>query len=532
MRLSGKLFLVSVGPGSVELIPPLAETALRESEVIVGYELYLTWIRPWIDGKEIHAPALTQERERASLAVEQARNGRVVSLVSSGDIGVYGMAALVLEEMVEEDRFELAVIPGISAATSCASLLGSPLSHDFATLSLSDLLCPWDWIEHRAANWRGRNWWSPCTMCKAKLDRKEFTESFASSWKKKLRRPGVVSSVTLIGPIRSLPFAPWYELLERRFDMLTTVIVGNRFTQRKREFIFTPRGYRNWNQAVDAKPRNAETSKRRCELPAVWVFSGTSDGNAVASKLQEAGYHIIVSTASEYGREIVTQNLPGITVRSGTRGLEARRSELEGSDARAIVDATHPFATAISSQLMQLAEEIKIPYLRYERPPAKSPYPAIFCKTMIEAAAESMNGGSRVFLATGAKDLPVFLEHEGASRCQWYVRITPEPDSLERALKLGVPRANICAMQGPFSKGFNQELWKNWRIDCVVTKESGEAGGFLAKAEAAFLLGIPLIVVERPPVNYPIVAHDVGTIVHQLQQLLIAGVVEKGGVSI
>ena len=213
-------------------------------------------------------------------------------------------------------------------------------------------------------------------------------------------------------------------------------------------------------------------------------------------------------------------------------GLEARRRELVNSDARAIVDATHPFATAISSQLMQLAEEIKIPYLRYERPPARSPYPAIFCKTMSEAAAESMNRGSRVFLATGAKDLPVFLEHEGASRCQWYVRITPEPDSLERALKLGVPRANICAMQGPFSKEFNQELWKNWRIDCVVTKESGEAGGFLAKAEAAFLLGIPLIVVERPPVDYPIVAHDVGTIVDQLQQLLSAGVVEKGGASI
>ena len=83
-------------------------------------------------------------------------------------------------------------------------------------------------------------------------------------------------------------------------------------------------------------------------------------------------------------------------------------------------------------------------------------------------------------------------------------------------------------MQGPFSKGFNQELWKNWRIDCVVTKESGEAGGFLAKAEAAFLLGIPLIVVERPPVDYPIVAHDVGTIVHQLQKLLMPESLRKG----
>jgi precorrin-6x reductase len=310
------------------------------------------------------------------------------------------------------------------------------------------------------------------------------------------------------------------------------VIVGNGFTRRKREFIFTPRGYRNWNQAVDGEPRNAETSKRRGDLPTVWVFSGTSDGNAVASNLHEAGYQIIVSTASEYGREIATQNLPGITVRSGKMGLEARRSELVSSGARAIVDATHPFAAAISPQLMQLAEEIKIPYLRYERPPARSAYPAIFCKTMSEAAAASINQGSRVFLATGAKDLPIFLESEGASRCQWHVRITPESESLERALKLGVPRTNICAMQGPFSAGFNQELWKNWRIDCVVTKESGEAGGFLAKAEAAFLLGIPLIVVERPPVDYPNVAYDVGTIVEQLRQLLSVGVVEKRGVAI
>jgi precorrin-6x reductase len=532
MRSIGKLYLVSVGPGLVELIPPLAKTALRESEVIVGYELYLTWIRSWIEGKEIHAPALTHERERASLAIEQARNGRVVSLVSSGDIGVYGMAALVLEEMAEEDKFELAVIPGISAATSCASLLGSPLSHDFATLSLSDLLCPWDWVEHRARQ----------------LARADLVVALYNV-QSKTRQEGVYrilrlflekkAPTTWCGVVRNAyrahqesSICTLAELLERRFDMLTTVIVGNRFTRRKREFIFTPRGYRNWNQAVNAEPRDAETSKRRCDLPAVWVFSGTSDGNAVAAKLQEAGYHVVVSTASEYGREIVTQNLPGITVRSGKMGHEARRSELASSSARAIVDATHPFANAISSQLMQLAGEIKIPYLRYERPTARSAYPAIFRKTMSEAAADSINRGGRVFLATGAKDLPVFLEHKGASRCQWYVRITPEPDSLERALGLGVPRTNICAMQGPFSKGFNQELWKNWRIECVVTKESGEAGGFLAKAEAAFSLGIPLIVVERPPVDYPLVAHDVGTILDQLQQLLNAGVVEKGGVSI
>ena len=529
MMSRGKLHLVSVGPGLAELIPPLAETALRTSDVIVGYELYLTWIKPWIDGKAIFSFALTQERERASLAIEHARNRRVVSLVSGGDIGVYGMAALVLEEMSEEDTFELNVIPGISAATSCASLLGSPLSHDFATLSLSNLLCPWDWIEQRARQLAQAD----LVVALYNVQSKTRQEGVYRILRLFLEVKG---ATTWCGVVRNAYRADQEsyictlaELLERKFDMLTTIIVGNRFTQRKREFIFTPRGYRVWTEAGITARRHADTPARPYDSP-VWVFSGTSDGNALASKLCEIGYHIIVSTATEYGREIVSESLPGITVRSGRMGVEARRREILNSGARAIVDATHPFATAISSQLMQLAEELKIPYLRYERPPAISSYPAILCKTVREAAAESISRGSRVFLATGAKDLPAFLKHEGASRCEWYVRISP--DSLERALSLGVPRANICAMQGPFLKEFDEVLWKNWRIDCVVTKESGEVGGFLAKAEAAYVLGIPLIVVERPQVDYPIVAYDFETIVGQLQQLLTAGVVKKGDVSI
>jgi precorrin-3B C17-methyltransferase len=529
MMSRGKLHLVSVGPGIAELIPPLAETALRASDVVVGYELYLTWIKPWLDGKAIFSFALTHERERASLAIEHARNRRVVSLVSGGDIGVYGMAGLVLEEMSEDDTFELSVIPGISAATSCASLLGSPLSHDFATLSLSNLLCPWDWIEQRARQLAQADLVVALYNVQSKtrqegvyrILRLFLEDRAATTWCGVVRNAYRANQESYICTLT--------ELLDRRFDMLTTIIVGNRFTQRKREFIFTPRGYRVWNEDGITARRHADTPTRPYGSP-VWVFSGTSDGNALVSKLSEIGYHIIVSTATEYGREIVCESLPGITVRSGRMGVEARRRELLNSGARAIVDATHPFATAISSQLMQLAKELRIPYLRYERPAAISSYPAILCKTVREAAAESIARGSRIFLATGVKDLPAFLKHQGASRCEWFVRITP--DSLERALSLGVPRANVCAMQGPFLKEFDEVLWKNWRIDCVVTKESGEVGGFLAKAEAAYLLGIPLIVVERPQIDYPMVAYDFETIIEQLQQLLPAGAVEKGGVSI
>src|SRR5262249_3785126 len=132
------------------LIVPRAVEALRESEVIVGYELYLRSIEPWIAGKEIHTPPLRHERERARLAIERARAGARVALISSGDIGVYAMATLAFEEMRDGDTFAVQVIPGVTAANACASLLGAPLSHDFATLSLSDLMCPWEWIEERA----------------------------------------------------------------------------------------------------------------------------------------------------------------------------------------------------------------------------------------------------------------------------------------------------------------------------------------------------------------------------------------------
>src|ERR1700747_36956 len=109
MQSKGKLNLVSVGPGFMNLVPPIAEIALRESDVVVGYKLYFTWIQSLIEGKEIHSFSLTQERERAQKAIACARGRKIVSLVSSGDIGIYGEAPLVFEEMKEEETFHFRV---------------------------------------------------------------------------------------------------------------------------------------------------------------------------------------------------------------------------------------------------------------------------------------------------------------------------------------------------------------------------------------------------------------------------------------
>jgi cobalt-factor III methyltransferase len=514
MNTHGTLLLVSVGPGFAELIPPAAQTAISRSQYIVSYDLYLNWIRPWLTNQEIITMPLTQERERAAKALDLARQGAVVSLISSGDIGVYAMAALAFDLMEESDVFDVQVIPGISAANSCASLLGSPLSHDFATLSLSNLLCPWSWIEHRARH----------------LAEADMTMALYNV-QSKTRQQGVYqilkicqehkSPETWCGVVRNayredqqVSICTLAELSGRSFDMLTTLIIGNRFTQRKRQFLYTPRGYLGWSKS-DESPS--------VELPhtAVWVFSGTADGNALARELTQRHHRVVVSTASDYGRELVEADVPQASVVSGRIGHKARLQLMKVHAAQAIVDATHPFATEISKQLQAVAKELNVPYLRYERPGTPKSSFAHYCPSVEAAAVEALSHGKRIFLATGIKDILTFIHAPSSQQAKWFVRITPEKDSLDQALAAGIPRAHICAMQGPASRQLNVALWKEWGIDCVVTKESGDAGGFSDKLEAARELDLNLVVIERPSLNYPVLRTTFPDVVRELERCLL-----------
>jgi precorrin-6x reductase len=564
--MKGVLNLVSVGPGFSDLIVPRAIAALQDSDVIVAYELYLRWIQPWLAAKEIHTPPLTQERERALLAIEKARQGARVALISSGDIGIYAMAALAFDEMREDDSYDVNVVPGITSANACASLLGSPLSHDFATLSLSDLLCPWSWIEQRAAH-----------IAQADLACVLYNVQSAGRQEGVYRILNIMlaskSPQTWCGVVRNA-YRPdqqvnTYRLAELpalKFDMLTTIVIGNRFTERRRGYIFTPRGYNDWSavaqqtyaasavragdgaggeavsgavagageaaDAVAGAPDKAGGGAGESALPqgALWVFSGTSDGNALANRLAACGNAVVVSAATEYGATLVQEDCPGVTVWAGRAGVEARRRVLVASGASALIDATHPYAGAISQQLIALSRELDIEYLRYERPstllarvPAQGADSAIeLCASPEHAAQRAIAQGQRIFLATGSKDLATFLQAPGAADKKWFVRITAEPDFIQRAIDLGVPRSQICAMQGPFSQVFNTALWQDWQIDCVVTKDSGEAGGFDAKAAAAAALGIPLLVIERPQVAYPTVVASFDAVLEHLNRRAVS----------
>ena len=512
--MTGILNLVSVGPGFSDLIVPRAEAALRDSDVIVAYELYLRWIAPWIEGKEIHTPPLTQERERALLAIEKARSGAKVALISSGDIGIYAMATLAFEEMREDDTFEVNVIPGITSANACASLLGSPLSHDFATLSLSDLLCPWEWIEQRALHIAEAD--LACVFYNVQSAGRQEGVYRVLNLMLQFKAPHTLCGVVknAYRPGQEVSIYRLDELLALKFDMLTTIVIGNRFTRRKRGFIFTPRGYNNWADTVTPAIEPVDQA-----LPdhAVWVFSGTGDGNALASKLAAQNMPVVVSTATEYGGEVALKDCPGVSIWAGRHGVEARRQALTRHHARVLVDATHPYANIISEQLMSLSQELGIPYLRYERPSALEVDATLLCDSMEQAAERAIALGKRIFLATGSKDIATFLKAPGAAQREWFIRVTPEPEFIQRALDLGVPRSQLCAMQGPFSQAFNTTLWQDWKVDCVVTKDSGEAGGYPAKAAAAKAMGIPLLVIRRPQLAYPLVTSTFDGVLEQLQ---------------
>ena len=143
------IYIVGIGPGDESMMTGQAIEALKNSDVIVGYPVYLKLLGERFAEKEMLSTPMRQEKERCRMCFEEAEKGKTVSLVCSGDAGIYGLASLMYEMSVEYEDISLRVIPGITAASSGAAELGAPLNHDFCVISLSDLLTPWEQIERR-----------------------------------------------------------------------------------------------------------------------------------------------------------------------------------------------------------------------------------------------------------------------------------------------------------------------------------------------------------------------------------------------
>ena len=239
-----KIYAVGIGPGARDLLSPRAEEALRVSDVVIGHTPYLAQIDDLVEGKTVLASGMRHEIERCREAINQALKGHVVSVVSSGDAGIYGMGGLLLELIEDMDAgVELEVIPGISAANGAASALGAPLMNDFAVISLSDLLTPQDIIRKRIAKVAEAD--IVCVLYNpSSRKRKELVQEVMATFcevRGSETLCGVVKNATRnneeiwIGEASELPF----DML----DMSTVVLVGNSQTVLKGGKMVTLRGY-------------------------------------------------------------------------------------------------------------------------------------------------------------------------------------------------------------------------------------------------------------------------------------------------
>lgn len=233
-----------MGPGEEEMMTIQAIRTLEESDVIIGYPVYLKLLGARFQGKEFLSTPMRQEVARCRMAYEKAVEGKKVSLICSGDAGIYGMACLMYKLLPEYPACELAVIPGITAASSGAALLGAPLNHDFCVISLSDLLTPWEQIRRRLlAAVEGD--FAIALYNPSSHKRPDYLQKACDILLEKAgseRACGYVENIGREGT--KVTVCSLAELRERNVNMFTTVFIGNSQSVIMDGKLITKRGYR------------------------------------------------------------------------------------------------------------------------------------------------------------------------------------------------------------------------------------------------------------------------------------------------
>ena len=240
-----KIFVVGIGPGDTLYMTEQARAAMDVADVLCGYTVYIDLVKGLYPDKEFFTTPMRREMDRCRAALEMAAGGQTVALICSGDAGVYGMAAPLLELAEGYPGVDVEIVPGVTAALSGGAVLGAPLGHDFCVISLSDLLTPWEQIEkrlraaamgdfciclynpssHKRADYLQR-------ACDILLDAGKGQDT-ACGWVRNIGREGQESRVLTLA-----------ELREEKVDMFTTVFIGNNSTIIKVDRLITPRGYR------------------------------------------------------------------------------------------------------------------------------------------------------------------------------------------------------------------------------------------------------------------------------------------------
>ena len=240
----GRVSIVGTGPGGAEHLTFAARDAIKRAATIIGYRTYLDLIPELLTGKEVLSSAMMQEVDRCKKALALAADGQEIALVCGGDPGIYAMAGLVFELAAEQKSpAEIEVIPGLAALNSCAARLGAPLMHDFAAISLSDLLTPWSLIEKRLAAAAEADFvivlYNP--KSKKRTSHLDRARELILAHRAPGTPVGIVTAATREN--ETITLTTLGQLPQAEVNMQSTVIVGNSKTFRWRDFMVTPRGY-------------------------------------------------------------------------------------------------------------------------------------------------------------------------------------------------------------------------------------------------------------------------------------------------
>ena len=240
-----RVYVVGIGPGAGKQMTLEAEAVLASCDLIVGYTVYVDLVKEQYPEKEFLTTPMRQESQRCRMALEEAEKGRNVAMICSGDAGVYGMAGLMYEIGEEFPQVEIEIVPGITAASGGAAVLGAPLIHDFAVISLSDLLTPWEKIEKRLKAAAMADF-VICIYNPSSRKRHDYLQracDYMLEYKREDTVCGIVRNIGREG--ESSELLTLKELRDKQVDMFTTVFVGNEETKVIDGRMVTPRGYKN-----------------------------------------------------------------------------------------------------------------------------------------------------------------------------------------------------------------------------------------------------------------------------------------------
>ncbi|BAL82588.1 putative cobalt-precorrin-6A reductase [Selenomonas ruminantium subsp. lactilytica TAM6421] len=252
----------------------------------------------------------------------------------------------------------------------------------------------------------------------------------------------------------------------------------------------------------------------------IFVVAGTQDGREIAKMLLEKGYDVAASVVSRYGGELLAHAC-GQKCLINDKPLDeaALQAYMQEHDISLLVDASHPYAANVSANAIKACAALDIPYIRYERDLAELTYDKIAVVHSYEEAAQAAaNLGRKIFLTTGSRNLEKFVQSPALQECELTARVLPTAEVIDLCEKAGLDAGHIVALQGPFSKALNVELFRKYEAEVIITKNSGTIGGTDTKFAAAAELGLPIVLINRPKLAYPRLTHTYAEILDFAQE--------------